>query len=421
MFVGLAKQVAAYLAKGERPEQKVGIELEHFLVRTDDLRSVTYRGGVEVLLKALIGNGWEPVTQGGDLMGLKGDTSEITLEPGGQVEISIVPCSCISFLERQYLSFLEQVRPILRAHGWALCCTGYRPADGIDSIPLLPKERYRLMHRYFAQYGGPYAHHMMKGTAAEQISVDYSSERDFVRKMRTAHFLTPFIAAAFDNVAVFEGKAPPNTAMRSVVWSGCDPDRGRIPREVFTQDFGYEAYARMILSRPLILRAKDGRIEYTERLKGAKVYKDGMDEEDIRHLLLMFFFDARAKQYIEVRPGDMLPPDMAFGYAALIKGLMYEPDNLAMLGEMAEHLDTQAHMQLLRDVQQVSTQALWQGKSVREWMTEWTDAAIKGLDTVDQEYIQRLLPDIRAGRTPAMRTAEHLEEGKQAFGWCLIE
>jgi glutamate--cysteine ligase len=399
----------------------LGLELEHFLVRADGLMSVPYKGGVEVLLAGLVPHGWEPVMQGQDLMGLKGRAGDITLEPGGQIEISLIPCSCITYLEREYRAFLDQARPVLRDHGWALCCTGYRPADGIDDIPLLPKERYRLMYRYFESYGGPYAHHMMKGTAAMQVSVDYSDENDFVRKMRVAHFLTPFIAAAFDNVAVFEGAPPPYTAMRSVIWSGCDPDRGRIPREIFTQDFGYEAYARMILSRPLILRARDGRIEYTERLNGAEVYKEGMDEEDIRHLLSMFFFDARAKQYIEVRPGDMIPPPLSFGYAAIIKGLMYQPDNLAMLGEMAERLDTRAHMQLLSDVQRVGTQALWQGRPVREWMAEWVRAAIKGLNEGEQEYIQRLLPDIRGGRTPAMRTAEHLEEGKQAFGWCLIE
>ena len=416
----LATQIAAYLRQGECTEQKLGVELEHFLVRADDLTSVPYRDGVEDFLSALIPHGWTPVIQDQQLMGLTGELGEITLEPGGQIEISLYPCSCVKALDGEYRSFLGQATPILRERGWALCCTGYRPADGIDSIPLLPKERYRMMYRYFGEHGGPYAHHMMKGTAAEQISVDYYDEADFVRKMRSAHFLTPFIAAAFDNVAVFEGGPPPHTAMRSAVWRGCDWDRSGIPWEFFEPDFGYEAYGRILLARPLILRDRHGVITYTDCRIGADVYREGMDESDVRHLLSMFFFDARAKQYIELRAGDMLPPDMAFGYAALVKGLLYHPDNLSMLGEMAEHLDREAHRRLLRDVQQAGTGALWQGRPVRKWMADWAARAIKGLEPEEREYIERLLPDLEAGRTPAMRTLEHMDEGSQAFSWCLI-
>lgn len=416
----LAKQVAEYLRQGESAKQKLGMELEHFLVWADDLTSVPYRDGVESLLTSLFPHGWEPVIQEGELMGLRGELGEITLEPGGQIEISLYPCSCVKALDGEYRSFLGQVTPILRERGWALACTGYRPADGIDSIPLLPKERYRMMYRYFEEHGGPYAHHMMKGTAAEQISIDYRDEDDFVRKMRVAFFLTPFIAAAFDNVAVFEGCAPPRTAMRSTIWRGCDRDRSGIPWEVFAPDFGYEGYGRILLKRPLILLSRDDTMTYTDTRTGAEVYREGMDEADIRHLLSMFFFDARAKQYIEMRMGDMLPPDMSFGYAALVKGLFYHPDNLAMLGEMADHLDCADHRRLLRDVQRAGTGALWQGRPVRGWMADWARRAIKGLEPEEREYIERLLPDLEAGRTPAMRTLEHMDEGRQAFSWCLI-
>lgn len=418
---GLAMQVADYLRQGESTKQKLGVELEHFLVRADDLSSVPYRGGVESLLAALLPSGWEPVIQEGELMGLRGELGEITLEPGGQLEISLYPCSCVKALDGEYRSFLGQIAPILRERGWALACTGYRPADGIDSIPLLPKERYRMMYRYFGEHGGDYAHHMMKGSAAEQISIDYRDEADFVRKMRIALFLAPFIAAAFDNVPVFEGGAPPHKAMRSVIWCGCDGVRSGIPWEVFAPDFGYESYGRMLLDRPLILHARDGVMTYTGSRTGAEVYREGMDEADIRHLLSMFFFDARAKQYIEVRMGDMLPPELSFGYAALIKGLMYDTANLCMLGEMAEQLDREEHVKLLADVQRVGTAALWQGRPVREWMTDWARRAIKGLRPEETEYMERLLPDLTAGRTPAMRTLTHMGEGRQAFSWCLIK
>ena len=354
-------------------------------------------------------------------MGLRGELGEITLEPGGQIEISLYPCASIKALDGEYRAFIGQITPILRERGWALCCTGYRPADGIESVPLLPKERYRLMYRYFGEYGGPYGRHMMKGTAAEQISVDYRDEDDFVLKMRVAHFLTPFIGAAFDNVAVFEGGAPPHTAMRSAIWAGCDGDRSGVPPELFQPGFGYEAYGRMLLDKPLILRIRDGVTAYTGRRTGAEVYREGMDVQDIRHLLSMFFFDARAKTYIELRAGDMLPPDMAFGYAALVKGLFYNPENLAMLGEMAGHLDCMAHRRLLADVQRVGVAALWQGKSVREWMSEWAGKARGGLEPGEREYIERFLPDLAAGRTPAMRTLAHMDEGMQAFSWCLIK
>lgn len=416
----LAKQVAAYLRQGESRDQKLGMELEHILVRADDLASVPYRGGVESLLKGLLSHGWEPVVAEGTLIGLTGERGEVSLEPGGQVEISLSPCDSIAAIESRYRAFLAQVTPLLRENGWALCCTGYRPVDGIDSVPLLPKERYRMMYRYFSEYGGPYAHHMMKGAAAVQISIDYRDESDFVRKMRVAHFLTPFIAASFDNTAVFEGGVPPYTAMRSAIWAGCDADRSGVIPGLFDPGFGYEAYGRALLTRPLILRGRGGVMTYTDRQTGAEVYREGMDTEDIRHLLSMFFFDARAKQYIEIRMGDMLPQELAFGYAALIKGLFYHPDNLTMLGEMAEHLDRAAHRELLADVQRVGTAALWQGKPVREWMADWATGAIKGVGPEEREYVERLLPDLAAGRTPAMRTREQMAQGVEAFSWCLI-
>lgn len=417
----LAKKVGAYIARGESAERKLGVEMEHFLVRADDLTSVPYQGGVEEFLRDMIPSGWEPVNQGPYLMGLKGKEGEITLEPGGQVEISLYPSPSVSEIEGRYISFLDQIRPLLRERGWALACTGYRPADGIDSIPLLPKERYRSMYRYFTRYGGPYAHHMMKGTAALQVSVDFRDETDFTRKMRAGFFLTPFIAAAFDNVAVFEGKTPPHCAMRSAVWAGCDADRSGVPAEAFAPDFGYTAYGRMLLRRPLILRGRDGRTEDTGKRTGAEVYRDGIDEADIRHLMSMFFFDARAKQYIEIRPGDMLPPDWALGYVAFLKGLLYDPDNLLMLGALSDGVDRQALLALSADVRRAGTRALWQGRPVYTWMEEWANGAIRGLDDAEAEYVERILPELCAGRTPAMLTAERLREGIRAFDWCLIQ
>src|SRR5690606_16295054 len=159
-----------YIRQGEKEtaDFKLGLELEHFLLQEESFQAVSYTGekGVEGFLKALMEEGsWEGIYEGNNLLGLKGKDISITLEPGGQLEISLAPVKDVRGIEEIYNSFLKKVTPILKERGQVLLNLGYQPVTEIAGIELLPRERYKYMFEYFKSRG-KYAHNMMKGTAS---------------------------------------------------------------------------------------------------------------------------------------------------------------------------------------------------------------------------------------------------------------
>src|SRR5690554_6594215 len=178
-----------YLKSGEKKEKdfKIGLEIEHFILKRDDLRAVPYFGdrGIEAVLRGLANEEWDKIYEGEHLVGLEGEIGNISLEPGGQLEFSTFPYQDISSIGEVYHRFLEEVKPILSYYKMNMVNTGYQPESRIRDIPLLPKIRYKYMYNYFRDKG-KYAHHMMKGTASTHVNLDYRDEDDYNKKIRVA-------------------------------------------------------------------------------------------------------------------------------------------------------------------------------------------------------------------------------------------
>jgi glutamate--cysteine ligase len=181
---------------------------------------------------------------------------------------------------------------------------------------------------------------MMKGTAATQVSIDYTDEKDYAKKIRVINALSPVLYAMFENAYIFEGKPTENHCTRALIWKNCDDDRTGIVPGSLKDNFKYTDYVNYILNRPPIFTIRDGKIIRTFEKKVIEVVdENNLTQEEIMHLMSMFFPDVRTKTYIELRMMDSVPFEFALGAVALIKGLFYNKKNLDFLYEKVKEID----------------------------------------------------------------------------------
>ena len=331
--------IASYLESGAKPQAKAfGIELEHTIVHNDG-SAVPYTGkhGIEWILGQLASDYPETTRdEEGDLLGVARSSEAVTLEPAAQIELSAGPFTSLAEAQATFEAFEQRLAAIVEAQGMRITTFGYHPTAHAKELSLIPKKRYKFMNLYFEEIG-PWGPRMMRGSASTQVSIDYTSEADCARKMRTALRIAPLLALITDNAPFFEGKHRPHQLMRTEIWEGCDPDRcGLIPDAIDTP-LTWRRYARFALDLPAILMpCTRGRWCYTERSFG-EIYADRpMERADVEHALSMIFTDARLKTYLELRPADAMPVPYAIAYAALVRGLFLKDASLDALDEAFE-------------------------------------------------------------------------------------
>ena len=325
------KIISDYIKSGIKTNgnDRIGIELEHFVTVKGGYENVPYSGenGVGALLEKISHRYENKTYSEGYLVGLYNDEYSITIEPAAQLEISIAPVEKLETAEKIYADFRNIVDPVLEEMGLNLVTEGYRREGKAAEQELIPKKRYEFMNRYFEKTGR-YGKNMMRSTASTQVSIDYTSERDCVLKFRTANILSPLLSLICDNSGYFEGVPYSGRMARTAVWSSVDNDRCGIVPYIFDEDFGFDKYAKYIYERPAILVINDGIPEYTGNKKISGIYKNKqLTEPETEHILSMFFPDVRLKKYIEIRPADSLPLDAALSYAALVKGVFKKAED----------------------------------------------------------------------------------------------
>ena len=324
----------------------LGVEIEHFLV-FDDGAPVPYyprggRIGVRDVLEFLAATYPErEFTASGELIGLAGPEGSVTLEPAAQLEISIAPYARVADIARAYDHFRSLVGGYLAEHGARVVSAGYHPTRRAFDLELIPKKRYGYMNDYFVHHIHTHGERMMRASASTQVSVDFSSEADGVRKLRVASALAPVFAAIADDAPVYEGEPNSEPLTRFRLWRDVDNARCGVIPGIFSSDFSFEAYADWLLgtSPIFVLRPAEGgpsgpdsRAAYGET--AAEAYAAApLSTGDMVQIGSMFWPDARLKRFVEVRPADCMPRDQALGYAALIKGLFYSEASLAGVEE----------------------------------------------------------------------------------------
>ena len=308
-----------YFQQGIRPQQGllVGTEYEKFLVSKRSGLPLTYEGapGIRVILECLAsGRGWQPVLESGNIIALKKDGASISLEPGGQFELSGAPFRSINETEAELqehlkdLEWLEQEFPDLDVL-WA----GFQPDAKREDISWMPKGRYKVMREYLPTRG-ELGLDMMKRTATVQANLDFTSEEDAALKMRVASWLGPLITVIYGNSRIVEGRDSGFHSFRQHVWSDVDPDRCGDPE--FIRDPGprglFTAYAEWACNVPLFFVYREGIYHPNHEMTFGEWMEEGWNGhfptmEDWELHLSTLFPNVRLKQYIEVRSADCCP------------------------------------------------------------------------------------------------------------------
>lgn len=397
------QSLIAYFASGAKPAgypPTLGLELEHFVL-TDDGLPVTYDGtpGVRDLLAELVATGAYPhglATPDGQIIGAAGTDGVVSLEPAAQVEISLAPFDRIKAIEGAYQRFRQAVDPALARSGAHLVAVGYHPTRRARELALIPKDRYHYMDDYFGQLG-THGERMMRATASTQVSVNYSSEADAVRKLRVASALAPVLAAITSNTQVFEGVPTRGLVTRLEVWRDVDPARcGQIPG-LFEPGFGFGSYADWLLGISPIFVPRPSGVRSCFATASRDAYADTpMTTDNVEHLISMVWPDVRLKRYVEIRPADSLPAPLAMGYVALVKGLMYSDDSLLAieeaLGVVDDHwpLDAVATDRAIAAIRRDGERALVHGVPLTRWRDLLFDVGAAALDAEERPYLDAL-------------------------------
>ena len=322
-------QLESYFSKATTPREKwrIGLECEIFAVKGDTLSSVPYSGnlGVEGIFADLIKQfSWNPSYEKGKLLSLKRNTSNITLEPGGQIELSGFPQEKTQSCVDEYINFYQELIHVCSPKNIRLLPLGYQPVSSLDDIEWLPKSRYNIMSKHFLDKG-KLAHHMMKLTSSIQVNIDYESELDFNEKFRLSSYLAPVLQSMYANSPFKQGTYSGYLDFRGYIWEHTDNDRCRIVKESFNENFSFMDYVNVLLDMPIMLLQKEGEavpmhgVTMRQYLEKETVYMDDF----VSHLSFAFFETRLKRKYIEIRILDAQHPKLLPSIPSLIRGLFY--------------------------------------------------------------------------------------------------
>jgi len=268
MFINSKEDLINYFHQGSKKELFVGVENEKFLFDQSSNSRATYLKVKDVLyyLKKF---GWQEVTEGENLIGLKDNGKNISLEPGNQIELSGEKLKNIHDACSESFIFLDQMKKACKELDLKMMSIGFDPISKIENIPKNPKKRYEIMTKEMPKHG-KLSLDMMYRTCGTQINLDYDSELDFKKKFKLVSYLTPISIALFANSSIKEMKSSNFLSYRSKVWQSTS--RGGLP-QIFLEDMDFEKYADMSLNMPLLFILQNSKYINTED----KTFKDFID------------------------------------------------------------------------------------------------------------------------------------------------
>ena len=329
-----ASDLLAVFRDAEKPRSRfrVGTEAEKFGVFVADGSPVPFAGerSIGTVFDALIqSHGWfaEREHAAGEVISLRRGDSSITLEPGGQLELSGAPLETVHQTCAEFRGHLAELRDISSELGIAWLGIGYQPFTVPAAMPKVPKLRYGVMREYLPTRGS-LALDMMACTATVQANFDYSSEADAMRKLRLALRLSPIVTAMFANSPLRDGHVTGDRSIRARVWLDTDPDRAGLLPFAWRDDVGYQEYVAWALDVPMFLVRREERILHNTGQTFRAFLRDGFEGERATHAdwqthLNTVFPEVRLKNTLEVRGADGQGTTLLCALPALWKGILY--------------------------------------------------------------------------------------------------
>jgi glutamate--cysteine ligase len=428
------RQLVEHLESGSKPREawRVGTEHEKFVFRRSDLRRVPYDGpdGIAALLRAMTRFGWKPVLENGNPIALSNDAQcSITLEPGGQFELSGAPLKSVHQTCDEVHEHLRQVREVCDELGLGMLGLGFDPKWRREDIAWMPKVRYRIMRDYMPKRGR-LGLDMMLRTCTVQANLDYGSERDMVRKFRVGLALQPVAVALFANSPFVEGRLSGYLSYRSLVWMDTDPDRcGTLPF-VFDQGFGFERYVDYMLDVPMYFVYRSGRYidasgqSFRDFLKGRLPALPGEAPTlgDWNDHLTTAFPEVRLKTYLEMRGADGGPWRRLCALPALWVGILYGEGALDAACDLIADWTAEEREKMRREVPRLGLATPHRSRNLRDIALEMLEIAREGLSRRarrdpggedESHFLDPLFAIARSGRTPA---EELIEDYRSRWG-----
>ncbi len=425
--VGGKEDLIAYLAAGGKPRENwlIGTEHEKFGFDVKTLKPLAYDGvpGIRAMMEGLRRFGWEPVYEGENVIALTQDGASISLEPGGQLELSGAPLKNVHQTCDEVNAHLEQVRTVAEEIGAAFLGLGFQPKWRLEETPVMPKGRYRIMRAYMPTRGGK-GLDMMFRSCTVQVNLDFADEADMVRKFRTSLALQPVATALFANSPFVDGRPAGALSYRSLVWEDTDPDRCGMLPFVFEDGFGFERYVDYALDVPMYFVYRDGRYidasgqSFRDFLAGKLPALPGEKPtlKDWDDHLTTLFPEVRMKQFLEMRGADSGPWRRLCALPAFWVGLLYDDQALDEAWDLVRHWSLEDRLRLRREVplQALNTPAP-DGGSLRDLARRVLEISLGGLRRRRQVggcgndeglFLEALRTIVDTGKTPA----EHLLE-----------
>lgn len=416
------QQLIEYLESGCKPKSEWGIGTEHekFGFTTDDLRPLPYAGerSIHAVLTGLEQFGWRPVVEHGNLIALLDDSgASVTLEPGGQLELSGALLDNVHETCNEVYTHLNQVKTVAKPLGIAFLGMGFNPKWALADTQWMPKGRYRIMREYMRTRGN-LGQDMMARTCTVQVNLDFSSEADMVKKFQVALALQPVATALFANSPFVEGKPSGYVSYRSHVWEDTDPDRTGMLPFVFDPSMSFERYVDYMLDVPMYFVYRDGKYidasgqSFRDFLKGKLPALPGEKPvmQDWEHHLTTAFPEVRLKRYMEMRGADGGPWRKLCALPALWAGLLYDSSALDAAWALVRDWSMEERLQLRMDAPKLGFKAQIRDWSLQALSLEVLELASKGLserNRLDSSgeneagFLEPLFVNARAGLTPA--------------------
>ena len=384
------RQLVEWFEAGNKPpaQWRIGTEHEKFAFALEDFRRLPYDGprGIRALLEGLTRFGWEPVLEHGNPIALTKGDCNISLEPGGQFELSGAPLESIHQTCDELNSHLAEVKTVCAELGAGMIGVGFDPKWRRAEIPWMPKGRYKIMRDYMPKRG-TLGLDMMTRTCTVQVNLDYASEADMVKKFRVSLALQPIATALFAASPFTEGKPNGFKSYRSWIWTDTDPDRCGILPFVFEPGMGFERYVDYLLDVPMYFVFRDGEYidasgqSFRDFLKGKLPALPGEIPAlgDFSDHVSTVFPEVRLKRYLEMRGADGGPWRRLCALPALWVGLLYDELPLDAAYDLVKDWTLAEHEYLRREVPRRGLDLPFRGRSLRDIALDMLAMAREGL------------------------------------------
>lgn len=388
-------ELVAYLEGGSKPEVewRVGTEHEKFGYTIADGSALPYFGeyGIAALLAEYSRRfGWTPILEGSNIIALSCPDNRlggtISLEPGGQIELSGSPLTTIHAVKEELRQHLNGICAVARDLGAGMFGLGFTPKWTLSELTTVPKSRYKVMARYMPTRSR-HGLDMMFRTAAVQVNLDFGSERDMVQKLRVGLALQPVVTALFANSPFSAGKPNGFKSYRAEVWRHTDPDRTGVLPFVFEHGMGFERYVDYALGVPMYFVYQNGGYvdvagaSFRDFLNGELHALPGVKPtlDDWADHLTTLFPQVRLKRFLEMRGADAGSFDMLLALPALWVGLLYDNTSLNHATNMIADWTTEERQAMYDSVPRLGLSTRFRNSTVREVAREVLEIAAGGL------------------------------------------